>query len=154
MLREFREFAMRGNVLDMAVGIIIGGAFGKIVSSLVNDVIMPLVGMLLGKVDFSNLFISLSGESYATLADAKAAGAATINYGVFISTVIDFIIIAFAIFVMVKWINQLKAAAEATKNKPEAEPEAPTTKECPYCLSVIPIKATRCGHCTSSLSGK
>jgi large conductance mechanosensitive channel len=154
MLREFREFAMRGNVLDMAVGIIIGGAFGKIVSSLVNDVIMPLVGMLLGKVDFSNLFISLSGESYATLADAKAAGAATINYGVFISTVIDFIIIAFAIFVMVKWINQLKAAAETTKKKPEAKPEAPTTKECPYCLSVIPIKATRCGHCTSSLSGK
>lgn len=154
MLREFREFAMRGNVVDMAVGIIIGGAFGKIVSSLVNDVIMPVIGMLLGKVDFSNLFISLSGESYATLADAKAAGAATINYGVFISTVIDFIIIAFAIFVMVKWINQLKAAAETTKKKPEAEPEAPTTKECPYCLSVIPIKATRCGHCTSSLSGK
>lgn len=154
MLREFREFAMRGNVLDMAVGIIIGGAFGKIVSSLVNDVIMPLVGMLLGKVDFSNLFISLSGESYATLADAKAAGAATINYGVFIGTVMDFIIIAFAIFVMVKWINQLKAKAEATRKKPEAAPEAPTTKECPYCLSVIPIKATRCGHCTSNLSGK
>lgn len=154
MLREFREFAMRGNVVDMAVGIIIGGAFGKIISSLVNDVIMPLVGMLLGKVDFSNLFISLSGESYATLADAKAAGAATISYGVFISTVIDFIIIAFAIFVMVKWINQLKAAAEATKEKPEAEPEEPATKECPYCLSVIPIKATRCGYCTSSLSGK
>ena len=154
MLREFREFAMRGNVLDMAVGIIIGGAFGKIVSSLVNDVIMPLVGMLLGKVDFSNLFISLSGESYATLADAKAAGAATINYGVFISTVIDFIIIAFAIFVMVKWINQLKAAAEATKNLRDADPVAQPTKDCPYCLAVSPIQATWCGHCTSSLSGK
>jgi large conductance mechanosensitive channel len=151
MLQEFREFAMRGNVVDMAVGIIIGGAFGKIVSSLVNDVIMPIVGMLLGKVDFSNLFVSLSGESYATLADAKAAGAATINYGMFIGTVVDFVIIAFAIFVMVKWMNQLKARAEATKKKPEVQPEEPTTKECPYCLSVVPIKATKCGHCTSSL---
>jgi large conductance mechanosensitive channel len=154
MLQEFREFAMRGNVVDMAVGIIIGGAFGKIVSSLVNDVIMPVLGMLLGKVDFSNLFISLSGESYATLADAKAAGAATINYGMFISTVVDFLIIAFVIFLMVKWMSKLKAQFTASEAKPEAEPEEPTTKECPYCLSVIPIKATRCGHCTSSLSDK
>ena len=151
MLREFREFAMRGNVIDMAVGIIIGGAFGKIVSSLVNDVIMPLVGMLLGKFDFSNLFISLSGGSYATLADAKAAGAATLNYGMFIGSVVDFVIIAFAIFLMVKWMSGLKAQFTAPEAKPEAEPENPTTKECPYCLSVIPINATRCGHCTSSL---
>ena len=141
MLQEFREFAMRGNVIDMAVGIIIGGAFGKIVSSLVNDMIMPAVGMLLGKVDFSNLFISLSGESFASLADAKAAGAATINY----------IVIAFAIFIMVRWMNQLRAVAEASKKEPEAKPLEPTTKECPYCLSTIPIKAIRCGHCTSKL---
>ncbi|NLJ60487.1 MAG: large conductance mechanosensitive channel protein MscL [Firmicutes bacterium] len=154
MLQEFREFAMRGNVIDMAVGIIIGGAFGKIVSSLVNDIIMPPIGMLLGKVDFSSLFINLSGESYASLADAKAAGAATINYGVFLNTVIDFIIVAFAIFAMVKWVNRLKAQAEASKKKPETKPEEPTTKECPYCLSVIPIKAIRCGHCTSSLLDK
>ena len=106
MLKEFRDFAMKGNVMDMAVGIIIGGAFGKIVSSLVNDVIMPPIGMLLGKVDFSNLFINLSGEHYASLADAKTAGAATVNYGLFLNTVIDFIIVAFAIFLMVKWINK------------------------------------------------
>lgn len=154
MLKEFREFAMRGNVVDMAVGIIIGGAFGKIVSSLVNDVIMPAIGMLMGKVDFSNLFISLSGESYASLADAKAAGAATLNYGVFIGTIVDFIIVAFAIFIIVKWMNSLKGAVAASSKKPEPEPAAPTTKECPYCLSVIPIKATRCGHCTSSLVDK
>ncbi len=151
MLQEFREFAMRGNVIDMAVGIIIGGAFGKIVSSLVNDMIMPAVGMLLGKVDFSNLFISLSGESFASLADAKAAGAATINYGIFLGTVVDFIVIAFAIFIMVRWMNQLRAVAEASKKQPEAKPLEPTTKECPYCLSMIPIKAIRCGHCTSKL---
>lgn len=154
MLKEFREFAMRGNVVDMAVGIIIGGAFGKIVSSLVNDVIMPAIGMLMGKVDFSNLFISLSGESYASLADAKAAGAATLNYGVFIGTIVDFIIVAFAIFIIVKWMNSLKGAVTASSKQPEPEPAAPTTKECPYCLSVIPIRATRCGHCTSSLVDK
>ena len=112
---------------------------------------MPAVGMLLGRVDFSNLFISLSGESFASLADAKAAGAATINYGIFIGTVVDFIIVAFAIFLMVKWVNQLKAAAEASKKKPAAKPAKPTTKECPYCLSEIPVKAIRCAHCTSKL---
>ena len=113
MLKEFRDFAMKGNVMDMAVGIIIGGAFGKIVSSLVNDVIMPPIGMLLGKVDFSNLFINLSGEHYASLADAKAAGAATVNYGMFLNTVVDFVIVAFAIFLMVKWINKMRTAANA-----------------------------------------
>ena len=154
MLKEFRDFAMKGNVMDMAVGIIIGGAFGKIVSSLVNDVIMPPIGMLLGKVDFSNLFINLSGEHYASLADAKAAGAATVNYGLFLNTVIDFVIVAFAIFLMVKWINKMRAATEALEKKPQVAPAAPTTKECPYCLSVIPMKAIRCAHCTANLSDK
>ncbi len=155
MLKEFRDFAMRGNVIDMAVGIIIGGAFGKIVSSLVNDVIMPPIGMLLGKVDFSNLFINLSGERYASLADAKAAGAATVNYGLFLNTVIDFIVVALAIFFLVKWINKMKEAAETLEKKPApAVPAAPTTKECPYCLSTIPIKAVRCAHCTADLAGK
>ena len=154
MLKEFRDFAMKGNVMDMAVGIIIGGAFGKIVSSLVNDVIMPPIGMLLGKVDFSNLFISLSGEHYTSLADAKAAGAATVNYGLFLNTVVDFIIVAFTIFLMVKWINKLRTAAEALDKKPPATPVVPTTKECPYCLSAIPIKAIRCAHCTVDLSDK
>ena len=154
MLKEFRDFAMKGNVMDMAVGIIIGGAFGKIVSSLVNDVIMPPIGMLLGKVDFSNLFINLSGEHYASLADAKAAGAATVNYGLFLNTVIDFIIVAFAIFLMVKWVNKMRAATEALEKKPSAAPAAPTTKECPYCLSTIPTKAIRCAHCTANLSDK
>ena len=154
MLKEFRDFAMKGNVMDMAVGIIIGGAFGKIVSSLVNDVIMPPIGMLLGKVDFSNLFINLSGEHYASLADAKAAGAATVNYGLFLNTVIDFVIVAFAIFLMVKWVNKMRAAAEAREKKPQVAPAAPTTKECPYCLSTIPIKAIRCAHCTADLSDK
>jgi large conductance mechanosensitive channel len=154
MLKEFRDFAMKGNVMDMAVGIIIGGAFGKIVSSLVNDVIMPPIGMLLGKVDFSNLFISLSGEHYTSLADAKAAGAATVNYGLFLNTVVDFIIVAFTIFLMVKWINKMRTAAEALDKKPPATPVVPTTKECPYCLSAIPIKAIRCAHCTVDLSDK
>ena len=139
MLKEFREFAMRGNVVDMAVGIIIGGAFGKIVSSLVNDVIMPLVGMLMGKVDFSNLFINLSDGDYITLADAKEAGASTLNYGMFISTVVDFIIIAFAIFLMIKWLGKLKETFIIYEQ--ETESKTPTTKECPYCLSTIPIKA-------------
>jgi len=144
VLKEFKEFAMRGNVLDMAIGIIIGTAFGKVVTSMVNDVLMPPIGLLLGKVDFSNLFINLSGQPYATLADAKAAGAATINYGLFLNTVLDFIIVAFAVFLLVRQINRLK-------RQPQAAPAAPTTKECPYCLSVIPIKATRCPHCTSEL---
>ena len=144
MLKEFKEFAMRGNVLDMAVGIIIGGAFGKIVSSFVGDVLMPPIGKLMGNVDFSNLFVSLSGQTYATLDDAKKAGAATINYGVFLNTVLDFLIVAFAVFLMIRQINRLK-------KQPEAAPAAPTTKECAYCLTTIPIKAVRCPNCTSDL---
>lgn len=143
-MKEFKAFAMRGNVLDMAIGIIIGVAFGKIVTSLVNDVVMPPIGLLLGKVDFSNLFIDLSGKSYATLAEAKAAGAATVKYGLFLNTVVDFIIVAFVIFMLVRQINRMK-------RQPEVAPASPTTKECPYCLSSIAIKATRCSHCTSEL---
>ena len=144
MLKEFKEFTMRGNVLDMAIGIVIGVAFGKIVTSFVNDVVMPPIGLLFGKVDFSNLFIDLSGKSYATLAEAKAAGAATIKYGLFLNTVVDFVIVAFVIFLLVRQINRMK-------RQPEAAPAAPTTKECPYCLSSIAIKATRCSHCTSDV---
>ena len=144
MWREFREFAMRGNVVDLAVGIIIGAAFGKIVTSLVNDIIMPPVGLLLGRVDFSNLFLNLSGQPYASLAEARAAGAPTINYGVFLNNVIDFVIVAFAIFLLVRFINRLS-------RQPEAAPAAPTTRECPFCLSSIPLRATRCPQCTSTL---
>lgn len=148
MFKEFKEFAMRGNVVDMAVGIIIGAAFGTIVKSLVSDVIMPPIGLLLGNVDFSNLFLVLkegtTAGPYASLADAQAAGAVSVNYGVFLNTIISFIIIAFAVFVLVRSINRLK-------RKEEAPPAEPTTKECPFCFSVIPIKATRCGHCTSEL---
>lgn len=142
MFKEFREFAMRGNVLDMAVGIIIGAAFGKIITSIVNDILMPPLGLILGKVDFSNLFINLSGQSYATLAQAKAAGAATINYGLFINTVIDFIIVAFVIFLLIKQVNRFKK---------QPAPAAPATRECPHCLSAIPLKATRCAFCTSEI---
>jgi large conductance mechanosensitive channel len=142
MLKEFKEFAMKGNVLDMAIGVIIGGAFGKIVSSLVSDVLMPPIGLLMGKVDFSSLFLNLSGSPQASLAAAKAAGAPTINYGVFLQTVFDFIIIAFVIFMLVKQVNRLK------KPEPTA---APTTKDCPQCLSTIPIKAMKCAHCTSNV---
>jgi large conductance mechanosensitive channel len=142
MFKEFREFAMRGNVLDMAVGIVIGAAFGRIITSLVNDILMPPIGLLLGKADFSSLFLNLSGKSYATLAEAKAAGAATINYGMFLNTVIDFAIVALVIFLMVRQINRW--------NKPAPAP-APSTKECPYCVSAIPVKATRCPNCTSEL---
>ena len=144
MLKEFKEFAMRGNVVDMAVGIIIGAAFGGIVKSLVADVIMPPIGLLLGGVDFSDLFINLSGGDYASLAAAQEAGAATLNIGVFINTVLNFIIVAFAIFLLIKAINQMK-------RKEEAPEPAPTTKDCPFCYSAIPIKATKCGHCTSEL---
>lgn len=144
MLKEFKEFAMRGNVLDMAIGIIIGAAFGKIITSLVTDVIMPPIGLLLGKVDFSSLFLNISGKSFATLADAKAAGAATINYGMFINTVIDFLIVAFVIFLLVRQVNKWTKPAPA----PAA---APATKECAYCVSTIPVKATRCPNCTSEL---
>jgi len=144
MLKEFKAFAMRGNVLDMAVGVIIGGAFGKIVTSLVNDIIMPPIGLVLGKVDFGNLYLNLSGASYASLAEAKAAGAATINYGLFLNTVLDFLIVAFALFLVIRQVNRLAA-------KPAPVPAAPTTKECPFCYSNIPVKATRCPHCTSEL---
>jgi large conductance mechanosensitive channel len=142
MLKEFREFAMKGNVLDMAIGVIIGGAFGKIVTSLVSDVLMPPLGLVLGKVDFSSLFLNLSGTPQPSLAAAKAAGAPTVNYGVFLQTVLDFIIIAFVIFMLVKQVNRLKTPAA---------PGAPTTKDCPLCLSTIPIKATKCAHCTSAV---
>jgi len=144
MLKEFKEFAMRGNVLDLAIGIIIGAAFGKIITSFVNDILMPPIGLILGKVDFSNLFINLSGKSYATLAEAKAVGAATLNYGLFLNTVIDFAIVAFAIFMLVRVVNRMR-------RQPEPAPAALTAQECPYCFSSIPIKATRCPHCTSQL---
>lgn len=144
MLREFKEFALRGNVLDMAVGIIIGAAFGSIVTSFVNDILMPPVGLLLGRVDFANLFINLSGTPYDTLAEAQAAGVATINYGLFINTVLDFVIVAFVVFLLIRQINRMT-------REQEAPPEEPTTKDCPYCLSSIPIKAVRCPHCTSEL---
>ena len=148
MLKEFREFAMRGNVVDMAVGIIIGAAFGTIITSLVAEVLMPPIGLLLGNVDFSNLFIVLKeGKTigpYATVAAAKAAGAVTLNYGLFVNTVVNFLIVAFAIFFLIRAMNSLK-------KKEEAPAAAPTTKECPHCLSSIPIKATRCAHCTSEL---
>lgn len=152
MLKEFKEFAMRGNVIDMAVGIVIGAAFGTIVKSLVSDIIMPPIGLLLGKVDFVNLFAVLKqGEAvagpYASLADAQAAGAVTINYGVFINTLISFIVIAFAIFMVIRNMNKLK-------KKEEAPPAEPTTKDCPFCLTSIPIKATRCPHCTSKLTAE
>lgn len=145
MFKEFKEFAMRGNVMDMAVGIIIGAAFGKIVSSLVSDIIMPPVGKLMGGVDFSNLFISLSGGQYASLDAAKTAGAATVNYGVFLNTIIDFIIVAFAIFILVKALNR-------ARRKQETPPAQPSTKLCPECMMEIPIKATRCAHCTVVLA--
>jgi len=148
MLKEFREFAMRGNVVDMAVGIIIGGAFGTIVKSLVNDVIMPPIGLVLGGVDFTNIFVTLKDGSvpapYASLADAQAAGAVTVNVGVFLNAVISFLIVAFAVFLLIKSINRLK-------REEAPAPAAPTTKECPHCCSSVALAATRCPHCTSSL---
>jgi large conductance mechanosensitive channel len=148
MLKEFREFAMRGNVVDMAVGIIIGAAFGTIVNSLVSDVIMPPIGLLLGNVDFSNLFFTLQeGElagPYAALADAQAAGAVTVNYGLFINTIISFLIVAFAVFLLIRGVNRLQ-------REEEEAPVEPTTKDCPFCKSEIHIDANRCPHCTSQL---
>ncbi|MBK7140614.1 MAG: large conductance mechanosensitive channel protein MscL [bacterium] len=148
MLKEFKEFAMRGNVMDMAIGIIIGAAFGPIVGSLVSDVIMPPIGMLMGNVDFSNLFVVLQEGAqagpYASVAGAKAAGAVTINYGLFINTIINFVIVAFAVFMLVKGMNKMKREQPA----PAA---APTTRECPFCLSTIPLKATKCAHCASEV---
>jgi large conductance mechanosensitive channel len=141
MLKAFKEFAMKGNVMDLAVGFIIGAAFGKIVTSLVSDIIMPPIGLILGKVDFSGLFLNLSGKSYATLAEAKAAGAPTLNYGLFLNNVVDFVIVAFAVFMIVRAVNHWNKPASA----------AATTKECPFCASAIPLKATRCPNCTSEL---
>ena len=143
MLKEFKEFAMRGNVLDMAVGIIVGAAFGQIVTSFVQDVMMPPIGRLVGHVDFSNLFVNLTDTHYDTIAAAKAAGAATLNYGQFLNTIINFMIVAFAVFLLVRQVNRL-----APKPAPAA---APATRDCPYCLSAVPAKATKCAHCTSEL---
>lgn len=143
MLKEFKEFAMKGNVLDMAIGIIIGASFGKIIGSLVSDVMMPPLGLLMGKVDFSSLYLNLSGQEFSSLAEAQKAGAATINYGIFLNTIINFLIVAFCVFMIVKQMNRLKSAPP---------PADPTTKECPQCLSTIPIKAMKCGHCTSALA--
>ena len=143
MLKEFKEFAMRGNVIDLAVGVIIGSAFGKIISSLVNDVLMPPIGLLLGNVDFTNLFITLSGEKYATLAQAQDAGAVTINIGLFLNAVVDFVIVAFVIFLLIKQMNKL--------GQKEDTPAKPATKICPFCATEIPAAAIRCPACTSEL---
>jgi large conductance mechanosensitive channel len=142
MLKEFKEFAMKGNVLDMAIGVIIGAAFGKIITSLVSDILMPPIGLALGKLDFSNLFIDLSGAHYPTIAAAKQAGAATINYGLFLNTVIDFVIVAFVVFLLVRQVNRMR---------PAPPPPPPATRDCPYCFTAVPLPATRCGHCTSEL---
>ena len=148
MLKEFKAFAMRGNVVDMAVGIIIGGAFGTIVKSLVDDVLMPPLGLLLGGMDFMNLFLLIKQGNpagpYAALADARAAGAVTLNYGMFANTVVSFLIVAFALFLLIKGMNRMR-------REPVAPPAEPTTKDCPYCCTAIPIGATRCPHCTSEL---
>jgi large conductance mechanosensitive channel len=146
MFKEFKEFAMRGNVIDMAVGIIVGGAFGKIVSSLVTDVVMPPIGLLTGKVDFSNLYVNLSSTTYDSLAAAQVAGVPTINYGLWLMTVVNFLIVAVVIFFVIRWMNKLQ-------RQPEAATAEPTMKNCPFCLSTIPIKATRCAACTSELQG-
>jgi large conductance mechanosensitive channel len=143
VLKEFKAFALRGSVVGLATGVIIGTAFGKIISSLVSDILMPPVGLLLGNVDFSNIFWSLSGEKFSSLADAQAAGAATINIGLFINTLINFIIIAFVLFLILKPINKI--------SKPKEAPVEPKVKDCPYCLTSIPLKASRCPHCTSQL---
>ena len=144
MFKEFKEFAMRGNLIDLAIGIIIGGAFGKIISSFVNDIIMPPIGMLLGQVNFSDLFVALDGKAYASLSAAQEAGAPTLNYGLFINNLIDFLIVAFVIFLVVRAINKMKKPA------PAAAAEV-TTKECPHCCSQIPLNAKRCPQCTSTL---
>lgn len=143
MLKEFKEFAAKGNMLDMAIGIVLGAAFGRIVSSLVGDILMPPIGAAIGNVNFSNLFIPLSATHFATLADAKKAGVAVIGYGTFINTIIDFLIVAFALFLVVKQVNRMR--------KPAPAPAPPSTKECPFCISSIPLKATRCPQCTSEL---
>jgi len=146
LFKDFKYFIMRGNVLDLGVAVIIGGAFGKVITSLVYDVLMPPFGLLMGKVDFSNLFINLSGPPYASLADAKATGVAPINYGLFLNNIVDFVIVAFAIFLMIRAVNRLQKVKTAP-------PPKPTAKNCPYCLSTIPIKATRYPYCASQLEG-
>jgi large conductance mechanosensitive channel len=143
MFKEFKQFVMRGNVLDLAVGVVIGAAFGAIITSFVTDVLMPPIGLLLGGVDFSDLFISLNGRAYPSLAAAQQASAPTLNYGLFLNAVINFLIVALVIFLLVRSLNRL--------TQPPVPPAAPTTKECPYCLSSIPLKATRCPNCTSQL---
>jgi large conductance mechanosensitive channel len=145
MLKDFKAFVLRGNVLDLAVAVIMGASFGKVVTSLVNDIIMPPLGLLLGKVDFSSLFVSLTGTAYASLADAQAAGAPTLNYGVFIKALVDLLIVALVMFLLIR------AVAAAQKTRASEPAPVPTTKECPYCLSTINIKATRCPQCTSEL---
>jgi large conductance mechanosensitive channel len=142
MYKEFKEFIMRGNVVDLAVAVVIGAAFGRIVTSFVEDILMPPIGLALGGVDFSNLFVNLSGKAYPSIAAAKAAGAATLNYGIFFNNIINFLIVAFAIFLVLKAINQMQRPAPAA---------APATKDCPYCLSTVPLKATKCAHCTADL---
>ena len=141
MLKEFKAFVLRGNVVDLAIGVIIGAAFGKIVSSFVGDVLMPPIGLLLGKAEFSNLFINLSGQNYPTVAAAKAAGAPTLNYGAFLQTIVDFVIVAFTVFLVIRQVNRLSPPA----------PPAPATRPCPLCLSNIPPKATRCAHCSAEV---
>src|SRR6476469_4093258 len=143
MLKEFRDFAARGNVVDLAVGVIIGAAFGKIVTSLVNDIVMPPIGLLIGKVDFRNLYLSLGGQAYPSLAEAQKAGAPTINYGMFLNTVLEFLIVAFVVFLMVRQLNRLKTPAPA--------PPTEDARDCPFCVSRISSKATRCPNCTSEL---
>ena len=142
MIKEFREFIQRGNVVDLAVAVVIGVAFGKIVTSFVEDILMPPIGLALGNVDFSNLFINLSGKDYPSVAAAKAAGAATLNYGIFINNILNFIIIAFAVFLIVRQINRMQTPVPAP---------AASTKDCPYCLTAIPLKAVKCAHCTSEV---
>jgi large conductance mechanosensitive channel len=142
MIKEFKEFIIRGNVVDLAIAVVIGAAFGKIVTSFVEDMLMPPIGLMLGSVDFSNLFINLSGKDYPSVAAAKAAGAATLNYGIFFNNILNFLIIAFAIFLLIKQVNRMQKPSPAA---------APTTKDCPHCLSAVPLKATKCGHCTSEL---
>ena len=145
MIKEFKEFALRGNLLDMAIGIIIGAAFGKIITSLVSDIVMPPIGKLLGNIDFGSLYINLSGKTFTSLAEAQAAGVPTINYGVFLNTILDFIIVAVVLFFIVRAVNQIK-------KKEETPVAVPATKECPYCCTQVAIKATRCPSCTSQLS--
>jgi large conductance mechanosensitive channel len=142
MVKEFKEFVMRGNVVDLAIAVVIGAAFGKIVTSFVEDILMPPIGLALGNVDFSNLFINLSSKDYPSVAAAKAAGAATLNYGIFLNNILNFLIVAFAIFLLIKQINRMQKTAPAA---------APTTRDCPHCLSAVPLKATKCAHCTSEL---